>query len=389
MVDRARVTPEVVKWARETAKFSIAESAQKMKVPVEKIKEWESGASHPTIAQGKNLAKLYKRPFALFFLPEIPSDFQPLQDYRNKGSKALTSSSVFIIREIRQKQAWLREYFEETRANKLDFVGAYSADSEPSFVADNILSVLEINPLRYKNNNPILEWIEKAEAKRIFVSRTSFIHSKLKLDGDELQGFAIADSYAPFVFINSEDWNSSQLFTLVHELVHIWINESGISNNIDNENMNDKTYSEIEKFCNEVAAIALMPTELFDTTKVNYFGSFAETYALSKKLGVSVFALLIRAYKISAISSSKYNELRALAEVNYLEFIRKEEAKKLKNKSNAQGGPNYYLLQVNRNSRLFTRVALDAFRGGSIEATVASSLLNMKSNKFSKLEAFI
>ncbi len=92
---------------------------------------------------------------------------------------------------------------------------------------------MKINPKSYKTDNPIKEWIDAAETNSIFVSRTSFIHSRLKLDSEEIQGFAIADPYAPFVFVNSDDWNAPQLFTLVHELAHIWIAETGISNEVE------------------------------------------------------------------------------------------------------------------------------------------------------------
>lgn len=122
---------------------------------------------------------------------------------------------------------------------------------------------MNIVPANYKTENPIKEWIDAAETNGIFVSRTSFIHSRLKLDSDELQGFAIADPYAPFVFVNSDDWNAPQLFTLVHELAHIWIAETGISNDIEPDLKNKDKFHPVEIFCNEVAANALMPKEIF------------------------------------------------------------------------------------------------------------------------------
>ena len=104
MADKAFITPNVLKWARESAKMSKETAASKASVTIDKLQEWENGTSKPTIKQAQTLAKAYKRPFALFFLPEIPRDFQPLQDFRKSGSKTLTTSSIFIIREIQQKQ---------------------------------------------------------------------------------------------------------------------------------------------------------------------------------------------------------------------------------------------------------------------------------------------
>src|ERR1700712_343124 len=103
MSDRAYITPKVLRWARESARMSVEMAAAKAHVTPEKLNEWEEGVTQPTIKQAETLAKAYRRPFALFFLPEIPRDFQPLQDFRNKNAKALTTSSIFIIREIQQK----------------------------------------------------------------------------------------------------------------------------------------------------------------------------------------------------------------------------------------------------------------------------------------------
>jgi Zn-dependent peptidase ImmA (M78 family)/DNA-binding XRE family transcriptional regulator len=388
MPDKAHITPNVLKWARESARITEEIAAAKVSVSVEKITEWESGESQPTIRQAQTLAKAYKRPFALFFLPDIPRDFQPLQDFRKPGAKPLTTSSIFIIREIQQKQAWISDVNSENKEEKSPFVGRYSIKDNPKNVAQNILDTLKINPAFYKSENPIKEWINTAEKNGIFVSRTSFIHSRLKLDSDELQGFAIADPHAPFVFVNSEDWNAPQLFTLVHELAHIWIAESGISNDVEP----DLTYKDklhpVELFCNEVAANALMPDKLVLSFDLSSFQTSGNLFKVAKQLGVSSFALLVRALNLNIISTSDYQKLKKQADINYADYLRREAEKKARQKDKDEsGGPNYFLLQLNRNSRLFTQTVLDAFRGGFIEPTLASSLLNVQVNKFKKLES--
>lgn len=363
-------------------------AASKVAVPIEKFKEWENGDDYPTIRQAQKLAKAYRRPFALFFLPDVPIDFQPLQDFRKAGSKELSTSSIFIIREIQQKQAWISDVNEENSENKVPFIGRYSIKDNPGIVAKDILNELDINPLNYKSNNPILEWIDKAESHGIFISRTSFIHSRLKLDSDEIQGFAIADNYAPFVFINSDDWNAPQLFTLVHELAHLWISETGISNDIEPSIKNPNDSNPIELFCNEVAANALMPIEFIENLDKRAFDNAQEVFKNAKVIGVSSFALLVRALNLEIISLSAYKNLKHKADIEYNEFLKRKEDKRLKQKKKEKpGGPNYFLLQLNRNSRLFTQTVLDAFRGGVIEPSLASNLLNVQVNKFPKLEA--
>ncbi len=386
MADKAYITPNVLKWARESARISEITAADKVRVPVEKLKDWEEGINQPTIRQAETLAKAYRRPFALFFLPEVPRDFQPLQDYRRRTAKPLGTASIFIIREIQQKQAWIRDVFEENNEIPLSFVGRFSLNDDPALVANDIINTLQVYPPKYSIDNPIKEWIDKAESNGIFISRTSFIHSRLTLDSKEIQGFTITDPYAPFIFVNSKDWNAPQLFTLIHELAHIWIAESGISNEIGPELKHKDEMHPVELFCNEVAANVLMPVDIMENLDAAIFNSAKEVFKSSKLLGVSTFAFLVIALNLQLIPLYKYRNLKNEAEREFQAFLQSEEKKKAKQKKQ-EGGPNPYLLRLNKNSRLFTQIVLDAFRGGFIEPTQASSLLNTQVNKFSKLEA--
>jgi len=376
----------VLKWARESARMSAEIAASKVPVSIEKLKEWEEGTDQPTIHQAETLAKAYRRPFALFFLPDIPRDFQPLQDYRRKTAKPLGTASIFIIREIQQKQSWISEVYEENHDHKLPFVGKYSIKDDPIEVANDIISTLGIHPLHYLHDNPIREWIDKAESKGIFISRTSFIHSRLKLDSEELQGFTISDQYAPFVFVNSEDWDAPQLFTLVHELAHIWIAESGISNEIEPDIRFKDTLHPIELFCNEVAANALMPDAIMRSLNIRIFNSSKDVFKTAKAFGISSFALLYRAFNLNLINLDQYRNLKDVAQKEFEDYLLREEEKKAQKKE-ITGGPNPYLLRLNKNSRLFTQVVLDAFKGGFIDPAQASNLLNTQVNNFHKLEA--
>ena len=109
MADKVDITPEVLKWARASARISVEDAAAKAAVTSEKIEQWENGTDQPTIRQTELLAKAYKRPLAVFFLPSPPHDFQTLQDFRRPSAHSLGTASIFIIREMQQKQAWLKE----------------------------------------------------------------------------------------------------------------------------------------------------------------------------------------------------------------------------------------------------------------------------------------
>ncbi len=385
MAEKAYITPKILTWARESARMPLDVAASKIGKSIEIIEEWESGVSQPTIKQAEKIAKIYKRPFALFFLPEIPKDFYPLQDFRKSDSIKLTTGSVFIVREIQQKQAWLSDVLQENGEEKLPFIGKYTIKDSPEKVAKDILSTLNINPSNYTETNPIKEWVNKAELSGIYISRTSFIHSRLTLDKNEIQGFAIADPYAPFIFVNSKDWAAPQLFTLIHEIAHLWVSETGISNEIEFEQAKSKAHP-VEIFSNEVAANILMPKELIFSLDSRIFDNSKEVFNTAKVLGVSSFALLFRAFNLEIIDVKKYNSLKNQATIDFNAFLKREELKKEKQKEQ-KGGPNPYLLRLNKNSRLFTQFVLDGFKSGFVEPTQASFLLSTPINKFNKLES--
>jgi Zn-dependent peptidase ImmA (M78 family)/transcriptional regulator with XRE-family HTH domain len=389
MADKAYINPQVLQWARKTARMTVEDAAAKSGVKLERYLSWESGEDQPTIRQAQKLARDFRRPFALFFFPGVPEDFQPLQDFRRAGSSELGTGSAFIIREIQQKQAWIAELNQEGGEPPLPFVGRFSIKADPVQIAVDILETLRIDPSNYNSGNIIKEWISAAEAQGIFVSRTSFIHSRLTLDSDELQGFAIADPFAPFVFVNSDDWAAPQLFTLVHELAHLWIAETGISNEVEPVATDRAKFHPVELFCNEVAASALMPADLLHRAVAADFSyRYDDVFSLARRLGVSAYALLVRFYKLGMLTLPQYAVLKEQADLGFQQFLMKEEERKARQKEK-EGGPSPYLIKLNKNSRLFTQTVLDAFRGGIIEPTHASNLLTVQVNKFPKLESLI
>jgi Zn-dependent peptidase ImmA (M78 family)/DNA-binding XRE family transcriptional regulator len=389
VAEKAYITPKVLKWARETARLTLEQAAKKVTgLTAERLARWEDGTEQPTIKQAETLAKAYRRPFAMLFLPDIPYDFTPLNDFRRSGSKELSTAAVFILRDIQQKHGWISELQRENEEPVLPFVGRFTMNDEPSAVAQDILHTLGIDPETYTEREPIREWMTKAEAAGIFISRTSFIHSRLKLDSDEFQGFAIADPHAPFVFINTEDWDKAQLFTLVHELAHIWIAATGISSDIEPGTAAGPNTNPIERFCNMVAAQALMPDTMMASLNATQFTHSSSITQIAERYGVSSWALLVRAHGRGLVTDSGYHSMKATLDREFKEYLHAL-AEKNKVKERSKGGPNPYLLRLNKNGRLFTQIVLDAFRGGVIQPTLASSLLNTPVNNFSKFEAIM
>ncbi|HEV9035609.1 MAG TPA: XRE family transcriptional regulator, partial [Puia sp.] len=293
MGEKAFVTPAVLKWSRETARMTVEQAAGKASVSAQQVVDWESGHDRPTIRQARLLAEAYRRPFALFMLPAPPRDWTPLKDFRRRSAIPFTTATEFLIRDLRVKQTWASEWNREQGEAPVPFVGRFTLRHSPAKVAADILKELDIHPPNYAN--PLKEWLTKAELKGIYISRTSYLNSHLTLDSEEFQGFAIADPMAPLIFINTDDWDTAQLFTLVHELAHVWIGETGISNEVALNFKSLNNIDQVERFCNQVAGIALMPDGFVSVLPASTFTSLEEVLAQARRCGVSGFALLVRA----------------------------------------------------------------------------------------------
>ena len=385
MREKAIITPNILRWARETSKMSIEDVALKIKVKYEKIALWESGEEFPSINQLEKLSRLYRRPIAIFYLPEPPADFQTLRDFRkNVISKEYSTALTFIIRDIQSKQSWFSVFLKEEGENQLDFIGKFNSKTKIEIIASDIIKTLGIGSIE-RNQDILKYWVDKIEQKRVFVSLSSNIHSHLKIDINEVRGFAVSDKYAPFIFVNSADEKNAQLFTLIHELTHLWINASGVSSFdlIDFRNSGDlNKFDPIEVLCNRVTAEILMPESSFVNILRDYktiTSSVVEKIA--EELRVSSFALSVRMLNLNIISEFQFNQFRKVFKEKYEEYLEIQA-----NKPKRKGGPNYYILKIRKNSKAFTSYIYGYYKSGKITGYEANKLLDIKVSNFKNLE---
>ena len=222
----AKITPSVMKWARTTAHYSIDEAAKRIKRKPEEISGWETDDLLPTIAQLRNAAKVYKRPLAVFYLPEPPKDFQTLRDFRVTnygGPDSYSPEFAFLLRETQERQITISEIMQENEEDQIEFIGTASIQTPIEDLARIIRTRLDLPDEIIKFDTRALAlkyWYDKIEKLGVFVFETGNMKGR-KIEPEEVRGFVISDDYAPFIFINAQDTKAGQIFTLFHELVHL------------------------------------------------------------------------------------------------------------------------------------------------------------------------
>jgi Zn-dependent peptidase ImmA (M78 family)/DNA-binding XRE family transcriptional regulator len=389
MPERAYITPSVIKWARERAKLDLATAADKIGTKKERLELWEKGEAHPTLNQAMKMSKVYRRSLSVFYLPEPPTDFQTLRDFRRiKERRDYSTGLMFMMREVQGRQQWMKDFLTEEEEEPLSFIGKFSHQDNIKKVASDIISTLEIED-DINQKDRFKHWLQKAEDKRIFVCLGSNIHSHMVFDVNEFRGFAISDSLAPFIFINTKDAKQAQLFTLVHELVHLWIGESGVSKEIVTEfrELNPKELEPVELFCNSVAAEILMPQGLIESYLTEFHDiSLQSIDQLAKKLQLSSKAILVRLSKIGKISSQSYN--------HYWNDIEKRNEQwrienEVKSDDDNQGFPSPYLMKVRKCGYAFTNIVVGSYKSGRLSGVETSTLLDLKLNKLPKIEKYL
>jgi Zn-dependent peptidase ImmA (M78 family) len=259
---------------------------------------------------------VYGRPLAVFYLDEVPKDFSVIKDFRKLPETADRGAYPYelslLIRELQARQEWLREILQELRSRPLPFVNSATVNSSANRVAHSIRKTLRLTvqeQLGFSNLNQALNsWVDKAESIRCVVCQSS---SRGKLPVEAARGFALVDKYAPFVFLNSKDSLGGRIFTLAHELAHVWLGASGVSNDALNGDPGS-SLGRIERFCNQVASEVVFPAELFRDLFPDVMtekDAIAEIASAARSLSVSRDVVARRLKDNGVISPSSYQKL--------------------------------------------------------------------------------
>ncbi len=289
------VNPELLKWARERAELSLEEAVKK--IASRKYPDWEEGKSQPTEKQIKKIAEKFYVPYGYLFLSEPPKEELPIPDFRTINNKELEKPGINLLETIydsQRKQNWLREQKIQDGEDKI-FSYKYTGEKE---IITEIKRLLDIDKLRSESRTQedfLSNLIKKLDDKEFLIIRNGVVGSNTSrgLDREEFKGFCLFDEYAPAIFINGRDYKSSQIFTLIHELAHLFLNESAL----------DGTYHlQTEKTCNKIASEILLPAK---ELKKEYF-NIDNIEGIAKKFKISVFVVLIKAKQSSLIREYEF-----------------------------------------------------------------------------------
>ncbi|MYC97317.1 MAG: ImmA/IrrE family metallo-endopeptidase [Caldilineaceae bacterium SB0661_bin_32] len=264
---RQKITlePEVLIWARERVGLSEKKLADKMQVKPERVTEWER-TGETSIAQVDRLASCTYTPLGYLYLSEPPDESLPIRDFRTRGDgppKRPSPNLLDTVYQMQRRQNWMRDDLIEGGSDPLEFVGAYSLTDGHIEVAAAMRVALGLAdgwPEEIDTWSEALGCLRiRSDEAGILVASNGVVgnSTRRKLDRTEFQGFALVDEYAPLIFVNAADFKTAQMFTLAHEVAHLFVGETGLS-------LFDRLLPVdhgTERFCNRVAAEFLVPQE--------------------------------------------------------------------------------------------------------------------------------
>jgi Zn-dependent peptidase ImmA (M78 family) len=349
---RVAIRSEMYRWARERAGVpDIGELLDRFP----KLAEWEAGDVQPTIKQLEAFARAVHVPIGYLFLPAPPDEPLPIPDFRTHNGQGVRRPSPNLLDMIyacQERQGWYREFSLTSRIPEADFVGSAGLDQRPEDVAAAVAARLGFDMAA---RAACRTW---EEALRFFIGQADKIgvlvmvsgvvlsNTHRTLDPQEFRGFALADARAPLVFINGSDTKSGQMFTLAHELAHLWLGSTAIS---DASGAPQNGHRREEVWCNAVAAELLVPMAVFRPAVIAGEPLDQAMQRLARLFKVSTLVILRRMLDAGALTRDAFGvawaaereRLRALAD-------------------SGAGGGDFYRTTLARVSKRFARALVES-----------------------------
>ena len=368
---RVSVKPELLRWARERAGTAQEDLAAKFK----KLPEWESGETLPTLKQLEAFARALHVPFGYLFLQEPPDEPLPISDFRTVADQENARPSPDLIDTLyamQRRQAWLREHLVENDAEPLSFVASSRLADDPGAVGREMRRTLGLEEgwaagVRTWQDavNELRRMIEKLGVMAV-INGVVGNNTHRRLSVAEFRGFALTDRYAPLIFVNGVDAKSAQMFTLAHELAHIWLGEAGLSGF-------EKLLpggTDVEDWCNRAAAEFLVPSR---ELRERWMQVRRERHP---------FEAVGRSFKVSpVVAARRAMDLRLIERSAFFDFYEHYINREHRGGTTPSGG-NFYNNQNARVGKLFAIYVMRAAMEGQIGFREAYELTGLQGGTF-------
>jgi Zn-dependent peptidase ImmA (M78 family) len=368
----------VLRWARERVRLEPEQLARKVQVKPERVREWEE-SGRISVAQADKLAHHTHTPLGFLYLPNPPEDSLPIPDFRTRNGNDLQRPSPDLLETVylmQRRQAWMRDEVIEEVGDPLSFVGAFGENENPKLVAAAMRDALQLQQdWAYSQStwtDALSHLREQADRVGVLVVFSGIVgnNTHRKLDTDEFQGFALVDEFAPLVFVNSADFQAAQMFTLAHELAHLFVGESGVTSFDDHQ----APAHETEQSCNRVAAEFLAPEE-----ELRAIWPTAENTS-------DPHQTIARHFKVSTlVAARRALDLKLIDLTRFLEFYEESKATVWLRKRSTSPGGDFWNTQRWRIGPRFGAAVARATREGRLLYQEAYGLTGLNRVTFEKL----
>ena len=331
----AQVTPAMLRWAREQAGCSLEQAGRSAGKDAVAVAAWESptDVQLPTVRQAQSLARAYRVPLTVFYLdrpfPELEKETVPEfrgLDPDSGGIRPQSRQLRWMIRQAQDRQALAVELSEYANESFLPWVGSASLHEDPELLGAQICQSLGVNGNipRIRDMERILDWwVERVESIGAFVSRYRPDGNQYWfVEPSEARGLSLCHPLAPLIVLNSRDAPAGRIFTLMHELAHIYYGQCGLDD-LKDERLVPQETRILEQRCNRVAAAILMPSAHFQREWASSLDDLPDRIRrLAEVFGVSRQAVAVRARSSATrfLSEAQYDHFVGLIDEEYREF---------------------------------------------------------------------
>lgn len=355
MVLRVEVRRELFEWARSRARLGVRDLVDRFP----KLPAWETGDAQPTLKQLERFARATHTPVGYLLLDKPPAEPLPIPDFRTMGGAAVEKASADLLDTIyqsQQRQAWYREHADRTGAEPLAFIASLGLTDDVAVAANEVRVALDFD-IEARGNSwtaALTRLTERAEALGILAMINGVVGSNThrRLDPREFRGFALVDDRAPVVFVNGADTKAAQIFTLAHELAHLWLGESALSDAA----LAVTPSNPAERWCNQVAAELLVPIDDLRTVFDQAADLTSELERLADRFKVSTLVVLRRVRDAGYLDASSFPAAYEAELTRVLEILGER----------GDGGNFYNTLPIRVSKRFARALIADTLEGETL-----------------------